>query len=189
MPLCLIMKKERRTGKDIALCGVMSALILVLLLTDLLIPTATIALAATAGALVFAMSVEYSTATSVVVYVVTVALCGLLRGGTDPVIFWMYTILFGLYGALKRRLDTLSHIPMKWISKTFFALLAGGAYGLVGYVLFATEGTDLFFGVTKWIYLLAALAYFVLFMIYDFCLTKLAEIYLTSFRKRLFPDR
>lgn len=178
-----------RSVRDVALCGVMSALVLVLLLADLLVPTATVAWAASAGALVFLLSVEYGKFAALAVYVVTVILCGLFCGTADPVMFWLYTLIFGLYGTTKYLLDTLSRKPLQWVLKGSFALLSAGGYLFAWTLLFSQESTKALADKVGWLLLPAALVYFVLFVLYDVCLTRLAGMYERSIRKKIFPKR
>lgn len=170
----------------IAVGGIAAALAVVLLLANNFITTATLALTATAAAVVFFVSVEFGTPLAAAVYVVS-SLLSALFVSSNPNVFWMFTLMFGLYCVLKRHFDMVHSRVVKITVKFSFAVLSLVAYGcILLFVLDSAELVQQFDGVSLLAIILLIAVCIAMFFLYDFCLTRLAGLYYANFRKRIF---
>lgn len=166
----------------IAFGGLASALSVVLLLANNLLPTATLALTAASAVIVFLISVEFKTPLAIAVYIVSAVLSAFLVPA-NPNVFWLYTVIFGLFSVIKRPMDMIQNSIVKYACKVLFSAVAYAAYVCV---LFFVIGLTEFITQWLWAVILGVVAFIAVFLIYDNCLTKIAVMYRNTFRNKVF---
>lgn len=175
------MSKFSLKSSRVAFGGLAAALSVVLLLANNIFPTATLALTAAAAVVVFIISVEFNTPLAVAVYLSSAVLSAVLVTANLNV-FWLYTIVFGIYSVIKKPIDMLKNNVVKHICKITFSLVA-----YIGYVCVLFFIMGLADVLSKWTFLIiiGSLAFVAVFLVYDRCLTRLAQAYYSSFRSKV----
>ncbi len=169
----------------VAVGGVCCALTVVLLMLNNLLPSATVALTACAAVVVFFISVEYGITLAAAVYVASSIIC-VFAVASNPNVFWLYTAVFGLYSVLKKAMDNIKKRVITVVLKTLYAVASASVY--IGALLFiiGVEQPLEFARDNIWVVPLCTVAYLALFFIYDSCLSRLAGLYFSSLRNRIF---
>ena len=179
--------KTNKTTR-IAVAGVMAALSVVLLLLNLLIPMGTVALTATSAVILFFLVLEYGYKTALAVYAVTAVLCAILLTGI-PEVFCLYVFIFGLFSLLKKPLDRIRSVALRYTLKLLFAVFSALLYGALMIFLLQAEVLSDYITKTLWLDIVTVLLYLATFLLYDECLTRLARLYYRSLRQKLFPNQ
>ena len=170
----------------VAVAGVMSALSIVLLLLNLIVPMGTVALTATASVILFFLVLEYGYKTALAVYASTCALCAMLLANI-PDVFCLYTFIFGLYSLLKKPFDTIPSKILRYVVKILFAVVTVMLYAVLIVFVLQAEALTEFLSGKLWFDAIVFLLYLATFLLYDECLTRLARLYFRSLRQKLFP--
>jgi MFS family permease len=170
----------KQTSK-VALCGVLSALSVMLMLLTV-IPIATYALPAMAGAVLIPIVVEAGPRWGWMSYAAVALLCLLI--GPEPEAKVLFVTFFGYYPVLKAQLERLHKRWVEWVIKlAVFNVAIVGSYLLMTFVLHLPMDFDLF-GLDIRVFLLGMLiAGNVVFVIYDLALTNV----ITAYWVRLHP--
>lgn len=173
--------KKKRT-KDMALCGVFTALGLVILLFTA-IPVTEISLAVLAGMTVVPVVIECGKKAGVLSFLAVSLLSLFLVPSLEGK--GLYIAFFGYYGIVKALLErhslpfwaewgiklglfNLAMVSLYWILLRFFSLEADS---------FTIAGISL-----PWVFLLLGNG---VFLVYDWCLTRLIGVYLIRFQPRI----
>ena len=125
---------------------------------------------------VFAV-IEYGKSSPWLVFAVTSVLSAVLLPNKTPAL--MYALFFGYYPILKEKYEK-KRIVTEWILKeiTFNIALVAFFFAIKYFALMSVT-------IPIPIYVIAVVVLEVVFVIYDFALTKLISYYLVSLRKRL----
>lgn len=105
----------RSKAAKVALCGVVSALSVVLMLMTGIVPIATIALPALAGCLTIAIVAETNVRYGFAVYCVVSVLAILLTPDREAILF--YILFFGYYPTLYGLLMRIKRKPLRVLAK------------------------------------------------------------------------
>lgn len=106
----------RSKAAKVALCGVVSALSVVLMLMTGIVPVATIALPALAGCLTIAIVAETNVRYGFAVYCVVSVLAILLTPDREAILF--YILFFGYYPTLYGLLMRIKRKPLRVLAKS-----------------------------------------------------------------------
>lgn len=171
----------KQTGK-IALGGVLGALALVVMLLTV-IPIATYALPAIAGALLIPLVIEWGPKMGFTVYAVVAILSMIIA--PDKEAAFLFVAFFGHYPTVKSLLERyLRSKPIRWIAKlAVFNVCVVAAYLLMIWAFRMPMDEFELFGVSiPWI--LLALGN-VVFVLYDVALTQVIALYIYRLREHL----
>ena len=167
----------RSKAAKVALCGVVSALSVVLMLMTGIVPIATIALPALAGCLTIAIVAETNVRYGFAVYCVVSVLAILLTPDREAILF--YILFFGYYPTLYGLLMRIKRKPLRVLAKFGVFNLAMALLGAAPFVRFLSEMEV--FG--KWSIPILAVMLNVVFVLYDYSMNGLIVLYI----RRLHP--
>lgn len=177
-------KGIKKSTFKVALCGVIAALSLALMMISALIPIGTYAIPCAAGAIIAAIVIECGSRWAVGVYAVVALLSVLLAGDKEAVIY--YIALFGYYPILKGVIEgKIKNRLLQYILK--FALFNAAAIGSFFVAMFLlaipAEEFEIFGVYLPWAFLAVGNVFFVL---YDYAVTVLIMQYVRVLRGKLF---
>lgn len=164
------MKKSIR----IAFCGIISALISVVMIASL-IPDVTLAVPAIAGLFIIPVFAELGVGSAIACFIASSAVSFFVSDKTSWLVF---VFLFGYYPILKPFLEKIKSSPLKWLLKAFVFNLAA----VTGFLLARlTVGVEL-----KGWWLIAALVLGnITFVLYDIAVSRMAALYYIKLHKRI----
>ncbi len=168
-----------KMSQRMAFCGILCAIATVILLASLF-PYATYALAALAGLVFVAATLELGVRYGVICYAVTALLSLLIT--PDPEAKLLFVLFFGYYPIIQLRIELWRNTALAWVVKllVFNAAMIGG-FLLLLYVVGLEKENFMIAGMyLPWALLLAGNAVFVL---YDRALLQVGAFY----RLRLHP--
>ena len=167
---------KRSSARSVALAGILAAVAVVFLLIGSLLELFDISMAAFASLAVMVALVELGKGWALGVYASASAISLLILPTAAGVVFAGF---LGYYPVLKVYLDRIRNKILQYLAKLgVFAVFLGAAY----FLLWKFAGPESEWIVTaKWLIPLAA----VTFLVFDFCLAKLAVFYLVRIRKHL----
>ena len=174
-----------KQSKKIALCGLVSALSVTVMLCGFLFPFATYAAPAMAAILIMPIVWEYKEKTALTMYVAVSFLSFFVVPDKELVL--MYVLLFGLYTVYKLKIDRLKNKWFKLLIKLLYVNISLAViYSLLILIFpvqallneFATYGTSLILGLV--------IMFNITFLIYDKAVEKLLIIYVYKLRKKIF---
>jgi len=167
----------------IALCAIVAALAVVLMLVTSLIPVGTYALPCFAGALLVAIVLEYGVKWALGVYAVVSVLSFFIAGDKEAVLY--FAMFFGYYPVLKAFFErTIQSKILQYVLKyTVFNAAAVGSFFVATLLLSVPADAFTVFGV----YIPFAFLAFgnVFFLLYDFALTSFVVLYGRKIREKL----
>lgn len=174
-----------KNTKKIALCGVIGALSIVLLLMGSIIPLATYACPALAAILILPISYEYQEKTAFTMYLSVSILSTILIPEKEFVM--MYVFVFGLYTVFKFKADKIKPKFLQLILKASYAVISTAVcYAILLLVfpnpLLTKELSDS----TSWFIILFFVLFSATFILYDFSATLMFRLYIYKLRNRLF---
>lgn len=170
-----------KKSTQIALGGMFSALCLVLMFMTGMVPFATYAIPALAGAMLVPVMVENGTKTAVLVYVTVAALSVFVVPDREAAM--MFIAFFGYYPILKGYFDRIALRPLRALCKlALFNIAVIAGYYMVIVVMgmpdLAADMGD--FG--KYSALVMLLMGNVVFLVYDFALLRYVKLYIGWFK-------
>ncbi len=175
--------RNSKVAYKVALCGMISALSLVLMMLTTLIPVGTYALPIISGILLVAIVIEFNTKWAFAVYFVVSVLSFLLAGDKEAVLYFI--LFFGYYPILKSFFERVKSKILQWILK--YALFNAGmiASFYIGiFLLGIPVESFLIFGYN--LPLAFLFAGNILFYFYDKCVTIMLMSYIFNLRGKLF---
>ena len=176
------MKSNIKKSYRLALCAVVSALSLVMMLLTGLIPVGTYAFPCIAGALLAVVVIEAGYSGALLVYAVVSVLSFFFVTDKEAALY--YTAFLGFYPVLKGILERIKSKVVRYILKfSAFNLCVIAAFFISIYVLMVPkESFELFSVYLPWVFLLLGN---VVFLVYDICLTILITEYVSKWRDKL----
>lgn len=158
-----------------ALCGVVSALCLVLMLLTGAIPIGTYALPALAGAVIIIIVAEINCKWAFAVYFVVSVLSFILAGDKEAALY--FTAFFGFYPIVKAKTESMQKKTLEWVIKMLvFNASVTAAFFIALYVLGVPEDSFEINGIyLPWLFLILGN---IIFVIYDIGLTQLITKYI-----------
>jgi len=176
--------------KKITLGAVLAAIGVVLLTVGGLIEVLDLSMAALASFFCIFAVIEMGKGYPIMIYVTTGMLAVLIM--PQSLSGWIYLLFFGYYPIIKEKLEKL-HLAFSWILKVLVFNLALAVYVMISYFLFfgelellLKEFSSLFGGMDIGRILIAIIFAIlnVIFIIYDFALTKLITLYFIKIRQK-----
>ncbi len=174
------MKQSTKKSSKTAIGGVVTALSIVLMFLTSVIPTLTYALPAAAGFLITLIVIEIDKKWALGVYAAVSLLSVLLIADKEAAV--MYIMFFGYYPIVKAIFEKHFHSVLLWILK-FLVFNAGAvsAFFISTYVFMVPfEEMEKYGAVAAWGLLAAGN---VIFLLYDFAMSNLIQVYLLKWRK------
>lgn len=169
---------------NIALCGVISALGVVIMMITAIVPTATYAMPAMAGLIATVIVIEVNKKYALASYLVVSILSLLLVPDKEAVAF--YILFFGYYPIYKQIIESkIKFRLLQWLLKILvFTASAVIVYYIAIFVLGVPADEFALFGVN--LPLLFLFAGIIVFIIFDNAMSNVIVAYVIKFRKRLF---
>lgn len=165
----------RQSTKELALCGVMTALSVVLLCLGGVIPLAVYACPMLASCALLVLR-ETCRARYAWCCWAAVALLTLLLGA-DKEAAALYLFL-GYYPLLQPKLDAIRRPALRWLAKLALAVVSVGTmYLVLLYVLGLTQVTEEFADTAPWLLWITAALGLVVFIVYDILLRRFAVLW------------
>lgn len=176
---------KHTTSQRVAFCGVLTALMLVLMLFGPLVPASSLSCPALAGILLIPVLWEFGAKPGGLVYLAVSLLSLFLCPDKEAAVFFVF--LFGWYPLLRPRLQHLRSRPLRVLLKlVLFNVSVILAYVLLLFVLLPEAQED--FLQDGWPLLAATLLLGnATFLLYDFALARLTDFYVYRMRAKLFP--
>ena len=175
---------RRRESGRIALCGVMGALAIVVMLMGSIIPIATFCAPLISSVLMMTVAIEFGAKTGLLLYL-AVALLALLLV-PDREMAMIFTFFLGYYPVLKFYLERLRPAPLRLLAKLIVfngAILA--MYSILLYLFPMQALVDEFSGMGHGFVLLLLAMGNVAFLLYDRALVGVSYLYRARFRPML----
>lgn len=177
------MNNSHNSSLRVAIGGLISAFALVIMMCTGLMPIGTYAFPVFAGVLLIAVSVEFGTAWAMLVYVVISVLSMLFVADKEAALF--FTLLFGYYPVLQMYIGKIKYKIVRLIIKlAIFNAAAVSIYFLMLFVFGLPADAFVLFGVN--IPLVFLLIGNIAFLLYDYCIPMLINMYLTKYRSMIF---
>lgn len=165
----------KRSTKELALCGVMTALSVVLLCLGGVVPLAVYACPMLASCALLVLR-ETCSARYAWCCWASVALLTLLLG-PDKEAAALYLFL-GYYPLLQPKLDAIRRPALRWLAKLALAVVSVGTmYLVLLYVLGLTHVTEEFADTAPWLLWITAALGLVVFIVYDILLRRFAILW------------
>ena len=175
---------RRRESGRIALCGMMGALSIVVMLMGSIIPVATFCAPLISSMLMMTVAIEFGVKTALLLYV-AVALIALLML-PDREMAFIFMFLLGYYPMLKVYLEKLRPAPVRMLAKlAVFNAAVLSMYGMLLYLFPIQALVDEFSEMGRPFVALLLVLGNVAFVIYDRALVGIAHLYLVKFRPML----
>ena len=172
-----------RKSTQVALGGLSASLCLVFMMLTAMIPFATFALPALAGMVLISVVVELGYSSAILVYVATSLLSLIIVPDKEAAI--MFVAFFGYYPILKGKLDGIRSKILALISKlAVFNCSVVAAYWLLIHLFGIDDVLEEVGPFGRYSVLVLLLLGNVVFLVYDFATTQIAQAYLHVFRPR-----
>ena len=173
-----VIPAEMKTTLKITLGGVITAVGLALMMITSLVPVGTYAFPCIAGILLVALVIEAGYAYAFSAFGATALLSFLLA--TDKEAALMYLIFFGYYPIIKSFIERIHNRVVQYIVKlAVFNVCMIAAFFIAVKLLSIPQDSFTLFGIyMPWAFLIAGNLVFIL---YDFCVTKLVTICFKTF--------
>lgn len=166
-----------------ALCGVVSALSVVLMMFEGLVQVASIAMPAIAGCLLIPIVAEAGMGWAFGSYGATAALCLLLAPDKEAAL--IYLLFFGYYPALFAVLSKIRNVAARWGAKLLIFNAAAVSEALLATYALGIPWEDIPFLPMPWGLIALLLMANVVFVLYDFTLAGLIREYFRRLHGKL----
>lgn len=166
-----------------ALCGVVSALSVVLMMFEGLVQVASIAMPAIAGCLLIPIVAEAGMGWAFGSYGATAALCLLLAPDKEAAL--IYLLFFGYYPALFAVLSKIRNVAARWGAKLLVFNAAAISEALLATYALGIPWEDIPFLPMPWGFIALLLMANVVFVLYDFTLAGLIREYFRRLHGKL----
>ena len=169
---------------NVALCGVISALGVVIMMITAIIPTTTYAMPAMAGLIATVLVIEINKKWALASYFVVSVLSLLLVPDKEAVAF--YILFFGYYPIFKQVIESkVNFMWLQWLLKiAVFSVSAVAVYYIAILLLGIPAEEFVLFGVN--LPILFLFAGILVFLLYDRAMSGIIVTYVNKFRKKLF---
>ncbi len=168
----------------IALCGIIAALSLALMMISALIPVGTYAIPCFSGIIIAAVVIEYGCKWAIGVFAVVSLLSAFFAGDKEAVLYFI--TLFGYYPILKGVIESrLKSKLVQYILKfaVFNAAAIGSFFAATLLLAVPVEEFEICGVYLPWVFLIAGNVFFIL---YDYAVTVFVVQYVRRLRDKLF---
>ncbi len=171
-----------KTSYKVSLGGTVGALSVVLMFLTTLIPFGTFAFPAFSGMLLICVVIELGYSWAFVVYGVVSILSFVIVADKEAVLY--YVMFLGFYPVLKGLIEKLRSKVLQYIIKyaVFNACMVAAFYISILVLSIPKESFNLFGVYLPWVFLLLGN---IVFILYDYCISKVVTIYLLKIHKLL----
>lgn len=169
--------------KKIALCGMLTALSVVLMMLTGIITIGTFALPALAGIVAVIAVIEGSVKYGISVYIASGVISALLAPDKEAVIY--YIVFFGYYPVIKALIERINKHFIQWVLKflVFNVAIIACFYASVIILSIPKESFTIMGYYVPYLFLIVGNG---VFYLYDFALTSIITMYLRKWRKYIF---
>lgn len=169
-----------RNSSRVALCGIVSALAVVLMFVTGLIPFLTYALPAIAGAFITVLVIEINKKWAAGAYAAVSLLSLLILADKEAALF--FAAFFGYYPIIKAIFESKLPKALEWVLKLLVFNAAVVAASAAAVYIFGIPFDELEeYGIKAALFLLGIGN--IAFVLYDYCLTSAVTIYLKKWQK------
>ena len=176
---------SRALSRRVAFCGILAALMLVIMLLGTMIPAATFICPMLAGALSIPVLWEFGTRSGILLYLAVSVLSLILAPDKEAAL--MFVCLLGWYPILRPKIQHLPQKPLRvGIKLVLFNAALVAVYALL---LFVFTMPDLQAEAAEWtlpLLVVMILVGNVVFLLFDLLLYRLTEQYVVRLRPKLF---
>ena len=175
-------------SSKVALCGLLAALMVIVMLLGSIVPVAALLCPALAGLFLIPAIREYGMGTGVSLYGATAVLSLVLL--PDKEVALLFTLILGPFPLLRPFLDRIVLRPLRVLTKLLLcSLLLVLCYTLLLLVL-APAGLEAELGAySRGMLILLLILFNVMFLFYDICITRITALYEYKLRGRLFHPK
>ncbi|MBE6823808.1 MAG: hypothetical protein E7513_00525 [Ruminococcaceae bacterium] len=172
----------KKTSFKVSFGGIIGALSIVMMLLTSVIPFGTFAFPAIAGMLLVCVVIELGYSWAFIVYTVVSVLSLLLLTDKEAAVY--YIAFLGFYPIIKGLIEKLSSKILQYIIKyaVFNACMVIAFFVSVYLFSIPKESFEIFSVYLPWVFLI--IGNFI-FIIYDYCISKIVTIYLLKLHKLL----
>lgn len=176
------MRKNNQKTYRLAFSAVISALSLALLFLTGLIPVGTYAFPCISGALLAVVVLETGYVSAFTVYFAVSVLSALFVADKEAALY--YIAFLGFYPILKGLIEKIKSKVIQYILKLliFNGCMIGGFFASISLLSVPKESFNIFGIYLPWVFLVLGN---IIFVIYDFCLTRIISEYIVKWRKKL----
>lgn len=181
------MNKKNQSSR-IALCGILGALAVIVMLMGSVIPFSTFVAPAIAGVLIVPIAIEYGLKTGALLYAAISTLALFLAPDKEMALIFVFFL--GYYPLAKAKLDQIKSKVVQWSTK--FALFNVSIFAMYSIVIFlfpiayiVAEFKESGLPLVSLLLLMGN----VTFVIYDIALSRMIGLYLLKFRARFFKQQ
>ena len=179
---------KKKISFKVALGGIISAVCILLMFFSGFLPMLDYAIPTFAGFLMVVVIVEVDRNWAIATYTASAILCPLVTPNKQAAA--LFIIFMGYYPILKFGLDRKKNKVLVWIIKFAVFNAAMSAFFLLFTYLFTSsdmlEGMESF---GKWAILVLWLAANFFFLIYEFALTQMIDLYVNWFRRKILRNK
>ena len=176
--------KKQKTSFKVALGGIISAVCLIAMFCSGFLPMLDYAIPTFAGFLMVVMIVEVDRSWAITTYIAVSLLCPFLTPNIQAAA--LFIIFMGYYPILKYGLDQRKNKVLAWIIKfAVFNTAMALFFFLFTKVFVSQDMLDGMESFGKWAILVLWAAANFFFLLYEYALTQLIELYVKWFRKKI----
>lgn len=174
-----------KKSMQISLCGLLAAIMIVVMLLGSIVPFASILCPALAGLFMVPVIRECGSRLSFILFLGVSMLSLLLI--PDKEIALLFTFLFGLYPLLRLYMDKIHPHPLRIVIKLLLCnLLLLLVYSLLFFVISPALFQAKFSGKALWFLIVILVMTNLAFLLYDKCLARITFLYEYKLRNKLF---
>lgn len=177
---------RNRPSFRVAFCGVLAALMIVIMLLGTMIPATEYLCPAVAGVLIIPVVWEFGGKTGALLYLAVALLSLILSPNKEAALF--FALLFGWYPLARPKLQHLRRKPLRVVLK--LVLFNAALAVIIALLLFVLVSPDWQADAANWTGLVVAgmlVLGNVAFLIYDVLLARISNLYVYRLRPKLFP--
>lgn len=178
---------RKQTSRRVALCGVLAAMMIVVMLLGTIIPLSTYACPALAGVISIPVIWEFGAPTGGLLYAAVSILSLLLTPDKEAAL--LFALLLGWYPILRPKLQHLRQRPLRIILKlVIFNLAICLVYALLLFVFTSPDLQAEAAGYTLPLLMGTLVLGNVTFFVYDLLLARVSNLYVYRLRPKLFSS-
>ncbi len=170
------MQPKKSNTKQLTVCAMLAAIGVVLLYLGSVIEVVDISMAVIASLACVIAVIEYGKGAPWLVFGVTAVLSVVLLPNKSPAV--MYALFFGYYPILKEKFENMSRSLGWFLKELVFNIALVAILFAMKLLLFLPDNIPLM------LYIIAVALCEVIFILYDFALTRLISLYVYKLRRR-----
>lgn len=178
--------RSSKKALRVAVCGMIAALALVLMLCTTLIPVGTYVFPCFAGILFVAIVIEFGERWALAAFFAVAVLSFVLAGDKEAAVY--FAAFFGYYPTVKSFIEKLNNKVVQWIIKfaVFTAAMVAAFFVSISVLMIPAEEFTLFGFYVPWALLLLGEIWF---PVYDILCSRLIATYVIKLRGKIFKTK